>query len=60
MSSPHGNTGNKYAQGELPADTHLHVRLNSHIKSGYVKQAQREGLKLSQWVIKTLSAAENK
>ena len=53
----HGNIGNLNASGELPADSQLQVRLNSQIKSRYVKQAQRENLKLSQWVLKTLDAA---
>lgn len=53
----HGNLGNLNAAGELPADSQLQVRLNSQVKARYVKQAQREGLKLSQWVLKTLDAA---
>lgn len=53
----HGNIGNLNKQGELPADSQLQVRLNSQIKARYVKQAQREGMKLSQWVLKTLNDA---
>lgn len=53
----HGNIGNLNAQGELPADSQLQVRLNSQIKARYVKQAQRENMKLSQWVLKTLDSA---
>lgn len=53
----HGNTGNTNAQGEIPADAQLQIRLNSAVKSAYVKQAQREGMKLSPWVLKTLSNA---
>lgn len=53
----HGNIGNTNAQGELPADSQLQIRLNSAVKSAYVKQAQSEGMKLSSWVLKTLSAA---
>ena len=53
----HGNIGNLNAQGELPADSQLQVRLNSQVKSRYVKQARRESMKLSQWVLKTLDAA---
>ncbi len=59
----HGNLGNLNAAGVLPADSHLQVRINSQIKASYVKQAQRENLKLSEWVLKTLNTAvdnENK
>lgn len=53
----HGNLGNLNAQGDLPADSTIQFRVNSQIKASYVKQAQREGLKLSAWIIKTLDAA---
>lgn len=53
----HGNIGNLNAQGDLPADSQLQVRLNKRVKAAFVKQAQREGLKLSQWVNKTLESA---
>lgn len=52
----HGNIGNRNARGELPADSQLQVRLNSQVKARYVKQAQKEGLKLSEWVLKTLDS----
>ncbi|MDY0208065.1 MAG: hypothetical protein RBR82_15800 [Pseudomonas sp.] len=52
----HGNLGNLNAQGDLPADSSIQLRVNSQIKASYVKQAQREGLKLSAWIIKTLDA----
>lgn len=55
----HANLGNLNAQGELPADSQLQIRVNSQVKARWVKQAQREGLKLSQWVHKTLDAACN-
>lgn len=53
----HGNLGNLNAQGALPADSQLQVRVNSQVKARWVKQAQREGMKLSQWVAKHLDAA---
>lgn len=56
----HGNLGNLNAQGELPADSSIQFRVNSQVKASYVKQAQREGLKLSAWIIKTLDAEANK
>ncbi|MDC9589810.1 hypothetical protein PSI23_11000 [Xenorhabdus sp. XENO-10] len=49
----HGNIGNLNAARALPADSVLTIRINSR----YVKQAQREGLKLSEWVLKYLNAA---
>ncbi len=51
----HGNIGNLNAQGDLPANSTLQMRLNSQLKSSYVKQAQKEGLKLTEWVLKTLN-----
>lgn len=53
----HGNTGKANAAGDLPADAQMQIRLNTSLKNKYVKQAQKEGLKLSQWVIKTLNSA---
>ena len=53
----HGNLGNLNAQGELPANSHLNIRVNSQAKAGWVKQATAEDLTLTQWVIKTLDAA---
>ena len=56
----HGNLGNLNAQGELPADSSIQFRVNSQVKASYVKQAQREGMKLSAWIIKTLDAEVGK
>ena len=56
----HGNLGNLNAQGDLPADSSIQFRVNSQVKASYVKQAQREGMKLSAWIIKTLDAEANK
>lgn len=53
----HGNLGNLHAQGELAADSQMQIRLNSQLKARFVKQAQREGMKLSAWVLKTLGNA---
>lgn len=50
--------GNDYAQkGDDPATSFLHVRCTPRQKSGWVKAAQRAGLKLTEWVIARL---ENK
>ncbi len=54
----HGNIGNQNARKEQTADSTLVIRLNSRVKAGYVKQAQKEGLKLSEWVLKKLSVSD--
>ncbi len=36
------------------ADSFLHIRVTARDKSGWVKQAQKEGMTLAQWVIKKL------
>lgn len=53
----HGNVGNKNAEKEIHADSHLHVRIESGRKAGYVKAAHEAGLKLSEWIIKELDKA---
>ena len=53
----HGNAGNKNAAADVDLDSHLNQRVNSREKAGWVKQAQREGMKLSEWVRKTLNDA---
>ncbi|GGB53124.1 hypothetical protein GCM10011607_12040 [Shewanella inventionis] len=53
----HANLGNSNAQHELPADSQLQCRLNSQLKSRFVKQAQKEGMKLTPWILKTLQNA---
>lgn len=51
----HHNTGKQYAmQGDKPKESHLHVRLETRKKAGYVKAAQKAGLKLSAWIEQTL------
>lgn len=36
------------------SDSHLHIRVATEKKARYVKAAQREKMKLSEWVIRTL------
>jgi hypothetical protein len=48
----HGNIGNANAQGELPADSMIKFRINSQLKSAFVKQAQRENMTLTEWIIR--------
>lgn len=54
MKKKHGNTGNKNAAGEIEKDARITLRCNSEVKSAFVKQAQREGMKLSEWILSTL------
>lgn len=58
-SKPHGNTGNRNAAKEDGKDSFLKVRCHSQQKSGYVKTARRQGMKLSEWVLKTLDEASD-
>lgn len=37
------------------AESHLHIRVRTADKSGWVKQAQQEGVTLAQWVIARLN-----
>lgn len=50
----HGNKGNTNAKKDAPLDTSLVFRLSRADKALMVKQAQREGLKLSEWCMKHL------
>jgi len=36
------------------AESHLHIRVNARDKAAWVKQAQRDGVTLAQWVIARL------
>ena len=50
---PHGNTGNRNAlKFDEPATSHLHIRIPQSLKAQYVKAAQREGMKLAEWVLR--------
>lgn len=37
------------------AESFLHIRVKTRDKAGWVKQAQREGVTLAQWVINRLN-----
>lgn len=48
-------TGNKNAQrSDEGATSFMHIRLTPSQKASYVKAAQREGKKLTEWVIESL------
>lgn len=54
----HGNQDNSNAQkASEPATSHINARVTPTNKAGWVKQAQRENLKLTEWIVKTLNAA---
>lgn len=53
----HGNVGNQNAAHDVPPDSHLHIRVPTGSKAAWVKAAQRDGKKLTQWVIDKLDAA---
>lgn len=60
MSRPderHPLADNRNAQrGAEPATAVLHVRCTPTQKAGWVKAAQRAGLRLSEWVVRRLDA----
>ena len=41
-------------------DSRLHINCRSRDKAGWVKQASRERLSLTDWIIKTLNAVVEK
>jgi len=40
---------------DAPAESFLHIRVTTRDKSAWVRKANAEGLKLSEWVIKKLN-----
>lgn len=52
----HGNLGNSNAQGELPADTTLQIRLNTKYKDTWKKRADDLGVSVSKHVIDVMNA----
>lgn len=57
MTKQHGNIGNKNAIKDDSATSYIHARCKPSDKSQWVKQAQNEGLKLTEWIVKTLNNA---
>jgi len=50
--------GNKYSQhGDKPMTSHLHCRITPEFKAKCVRQANKDGKKLCEWVMLTLSKA---
>jgi len=48
----HGNTSNKNAKKEKKAETHIQIRITKEKKEKYSKQAKKEHLSLSKWILK--------
>jgi predicted HicB family RNase H-like nuclease len=55
----HFNDGNKHAikPETQKATSHINARVKRFDKAAWVKQAQREEMKLTAWIVKTLNAA---
>ena len=60
MDNRHGNTGRRNAAKTQTVDSQITLRVASELKARCVAQAQREGMKLSPWIQKTLSEALGK
>lgn len=52
----HGNKGNTNAKKDNNFDRRLNIRCNSNDKEKWVKQAQRDGLNLQEFVNKALNS----
>ena len=53
----HPNNGNKYAvkDDSDKATSFIHARCKQSDKANWVRTAQVEGLKLTEWIVKTLN-----
>lgn len=52
----HFNTGNQHAKKESPKSATLYLRVTPDDKNKFVKHAQKEGKKLSEWALDILRA----
>ena len=52
-----GNFGNQYGRKdpELKAESYIHARCLTSDKSRWVKTAQSQGMKLTEWIVSTLN-----
>jgi len=57
-NKPHWNTGRRNAAKEGSGTSWIQMRIDTEKKAGYVKRAQDEGMKLTEWIFKTLDAAK--
>ncbi len=56
MTKQHGNKGNKNAIKDDSATSYIHARCKPSDKAMWVKCAQAEGLRLTEWIVKTLNS----
>lgn len=54
----HGNSGNKNAKKDRTKESTLFVRCSTSDKAGWVKKANADGVKLSEWVINKLNSTK--
>ena len=54
----HGNVGNNNSAKEIKKDSHIHMRVSRQQKAGWVKKAQKNGTKLTEWITSRLDAAD--
>ena len=57
VAAPKGNKFNQ--KGDDPATSFLHARVTPRQKAGWVRAAQRENMKLTEWVIRELDRAQS-
>ena len=48
---PHGNTGNKNAEKEVKADSHVQLRVLTEHKNKMISIAQKEGKNLTEFIL---------
>ena len=57
-NKPGAKPGNTNAQrGMETATSHIHSRCTPQDKAAWVRSAQAEGIKLTEWIVKTLNNA---
>jgi|LakMenE18May11ns_1017448.scaffolds.fasta_scaffold5413151_1 hypothetical protein len=55
MEKKHGMTGKRNAAKDDCAESYIHARCKPQDKASWVRAAQSEGLKLTEWIINTLN-----
>ncbi|MCK9622133.1 MAG: hypothetical protein M0R47_16555 [Methylobacter sp.] len=55
-TKPGAPKGNKNAAKDDGATSFIHARCTPSAKAAWVMAAQREGLKLTEWLVKTLNS----
>ena len=53
--SGHGNRGNKNAAHKITPNVNLNIRCSDKHRERWRRAARRNGMSLSQWVVKTLN-----